>query len=201
MRPWRVYLRSVQGQLLLLGVAFAGAAVLAIIPRFFRDRIFEYYCREGYPPMDGAAEKAVQVLNRPGATNEQIVEVIDELRKRKGTVGPSVEYPGLERVYGSWIEDAGTRESGLVARRLTGSDRSWLREWTLNRLRTTLVTGNVEQREAAVEWIEAALGDEELKDETRAELRVLLEHARARALRRGEAGLASRAGTVLSRGR
>ncbi|MBY0231612.1 MAG: hypothetical protein K2W96_20190 [Gemmataceae bacterium] len=195
MEAWGRWLRSVPGQLSLLGFAFAGSAALALLPWLLRERVFVHYAREAYPKHeDTYAETALKTLTRGGATAEEIDNVLVEIRRRDDTEGKE-RFQNLERMYGRWMLDPDVREGGRLARRLTGSGRRWLREWTIQRLRTTLAAGNVDQRSGAVAWIAAALEAEELPD--REELRRLLEQARDRARRRGEDTLADQAAAAL----
>jgi hypothetical protein len=204
MEAWGRWLRSVQGQLSLLAFVFACAVVVGLMPWFLRSLVFQRFAREAYPKVeDTYAEKALPVLRRPGSTQAEIDAVLDEIRRRDDVAGPE-RFKNLERMYGQWmLDEDGTdvRPGGWLARRLTASDRRWLREWVMDRLRMTLAAGNVQQRLGAVEWIEAALGDEALKPEAADELRRMLERARDRARRRGEDRLAEEAAAALAKGR
>ncbi len=198
LRRWRAALRTADGQLWLLAAAFLIAAGLSLIPWTLRTRIFEYYAKETYLPLDGKAESALALLQRVTPAEEALETTYKELKKKAPrTPMHEPEFLGLERLYGAWMEDEDTRRGGRLARRLTGEAPAWLREWTLSRLRMTLAAGNLSQREGAVAWIEAALDG---AGDATPELRALLEYAHSRAARRGpdERPLAERAAAILA---
>ena len=200
MEAWGRWLRSVPGQMSLLAFVFACAVVVGLLPWFLRTLVFQRFARETYPAFDGYAETAMPVLRRRGSTEDEIDTVLNEIRRRDDVTGPQ-RFLNLERMYGQWILDEDVRRNGLLARRLTATDRRWLREWVVDRLRLTLAAGNVQQRRSAVDWIEAALGEKSLAPETAEELRRMLERARDRARRRGEDALAEEAAAALAKGR
>lgn len=191
MKRTRAYLRSVQGQLLLFAIAFAGALVLACVPYFFRSgRFFEGALKEKYPELSGYAKDAVGILSDPKSEKEQIEEAKDELAKReRNTADPTKRFELVEAVYGAWVAELDAVKSEItLARRLAEARPVWVKE----RLKRTLVAGDEDQRARAVRFL-AILLEQKAEDD----VLELLRFARQRATRRGERKLAEQVDAVL----
>jgi hypothetical protein len=191
-RTWRTWLRSVEGQCALLAGTFAGAVILAIVPLILRERLFERYAYEKYPPLEGWAEKAVGVLTSPLRRRADLERLGEEMQERIDKADPRQRYDVLERIYGAWIADPSLDPDGLLPRRLTRMQP----DWVFARLRQTLAAGRPDQRARAVEWLRLIVTDPRLSEQSLA----LLRYARRRAENRGEEDLRRQAVAVLDQG-
>jgi hypothetical protein len=192
MRGLRLYLRSVPGQLALFGVVFLGAAVIAFVPYFFRERFFERHLKETYPDLAGYADQAARVLGSPHSDKDDVEKVYDELVKRDKKVTDSrLRWKNLDAIYGAWIQGDAPGDPMLLARRLVEFQPDRLVE----RVQRTLAAGDPAQRERAIDFLAAVAKEEGMRDDV---IR-LARAARTRALRRGEAEVAERAGALLVR--
>jgi hypothetical protein len=165
--PSRAYLRSAPGQLALLAVAFAGAVVLAVAALVLRERFFEPFVREKYPPLEGRLRDVAGLLAGKEIADQQRSELEKEVRETPR---------GVDAVYGGLIEDSDLDLDHRLERWLLRTGRADL----LGRLRRTLAAGNERQRAGALrllEWV-AGEGDDEAI--------ALVRQARERARRRGE---------------
>jgi hypothetical protein len=168
----RDFIRSIRGQLSLLGLTYTGAVALAVLALCFRSRFFEYHARESYP--------------EPSA---RIVEMIEQAARAPVLAQASERHSEEERaaVYGAWMSDRAVDPTGQAALRLFWTNP----DDTIRRLRITFVTGNLAQRMRALELLRFA--KREVHDEAIALGRYLAERAR----RRGEWALAEKADGVL----
>jgi hypothetical protein len=168
----RSYIRSVHGQLTLLGGTFLGAVALAVAALCVRGAFFERYVREKYPPAEGL---------EGGLTAEQAEAQVRRVDEKPAT---------LDRVYGAWIEDPGLDPEGRLARGLLAARGSEV----LGRLRRTLTVGSPAQRGRALAWLALVTEEEQFPEALE-----LGRFARQRALRRGEHDLLRQADAVLER--
>jgi hypothetical protein len=190
MRWFRLYLRSVPGQLMLFGGVFLGAAVVGCLPYFFRESFFERGLREQYADLEGYAAEAIRVLSSPHSDEEEREKVYDELRKRdKKVTDATKRWKNLESLYGAWARDDVPGDADVLARRLV----EFQPDWVLQRLRQTLAAGDADQRGRGVEFLKAVAREKGIEDEVRQLARAAEEKAR----RRGEAKVARLAKEVL----
>jgi hypothetical protein len=200
MKPWWHRLRSVRGQLELLGVVFAGAAVIAVIILFLRESVFEYYAREKYPQPEGDAKTAIKalvdVLVDPACTKEQIDDAGKKLAEKaqpqqQAGQQPKADYRDLEAIYGAWMLDDNLDPGGNLAKRLTRLQP----DWVFRRIRVTLVAGSPAQQARALTWLRFVASEfPDRVDE-------LANYARRKAERRGDVDLRQQANAVLALGR
>jgi hypothetical protein len=169
----RDFIRSIRGQLALLGLTYAGAVALAVVALFFRTGFFEYHVRESYPE-----------------PSSRILETIEEAARASGVAAAPERLNELERttVYGAWINDPAIDPTGRAALRLLWTNP----DDTIRRLRITFVTGNLAQRTRGLELLPHA--KPEVHDQAIALCRYLGERAR----RRGEWDLAGKAERVFN---
>jgi hypothetical protein len=190
----RIPIRSVQGQLGLLALTYAGGVMLAVLALCLRDIFFEKYIREKYPPLGEASGALVTRLAAGRGSVEDLDKLAEEQAKQRAgefpveRVYPQVQNELMDAVYGAWIEDPERDPDGNLARRLLSAKA----EFIIARIRRTLAAGSPGQRLRAVEWL--ALGPP--KDHETEWLDLAL-WARARSQRRGETELANRAGAVV----
>jgi hypothetical protein len=174
---WRDRVRSARGQMMLFGLTFLGAVVLAVVAVCLRDVFFERFVREKYPPLaEGDRDRAGDLA----AANVEPGKLEELLRDLGGA-------PLREAVYGAWIEEPDLDPQRRLARRLAVAQPDWL----LERLARTLVAGNPQQRGRATQWL--AL----LPDEQNHRARELARFARIRAERRREDNLIAEADAAL----
>jgi hypothetical protein len=201
MKPWWHRLRSVRGQLELLGVVFAGAVVIAVIILFLRESVFEYYAREKYPQPEENAKAAIKalvdVLVDPASTKEQIDDVGKKLEEKvpspqnAGQPQKKPDYRDLEAIYGTWMLDDALDPGGNLAKRLTRMQP----DWVFRRIRVTLVAGSTAQQTRALTWLRFVASEfPDRVDE-------LATYARRKAERRGDVDLRQQADAVLALGR
>jgi hypothetical protein len=179
--PSRAFLRSAAGQLGVLGGTFAGAVALAVAALLLRDRLFEPYVREKYPPLEGRVLAAARDLAGSDLSEK-------ERKKRESEVRETTA--GLDAVYGGLIQSRDLDREGRLARWLVRSGP----EDFLGRLRRTLTVGNEEQRAAALRLLELFA-----PTQNKAEAAELARRARERARRRGEAAVVEAADAALAR--
>jgi hypothetical protein len=167
----RDFIRSIRGQLVLLGLTYTGAVALAVLALCFRSRFFEYHIRESYP--------------EPSA---RVLEMVEQAARASGNATAPERLSNEESaaVYGAWISDPAVDPTGQSALRLFWTNP----DDTIRRLRITLVTGNVAQRMRALELLRFA------KPEVHDEAIVLCRYLAERARRRGEWDLAEKADRV-----
>src|SRR5580693_2982768 len=117
-RSWQ-RLRTVPGQIALLGLVFFSASILGIFIICLRTSVFERYSRETYLPLEGYAEEASRILADSKSTDEQVAEVDKQLAQRMSAVTSNpqqsnVQFKDLERIYGAWIQDDSSDSSGYL---------------------------------------------------------------------------------------
>jgi hypothetical protein len=185
----RAYLRSVRGQLALLGLTFAGALGLAAAALCLRDRLFERWARESYPPLDGNVKDAALELAGMGWDGWRGITYL----KDKLDEAPS----GAEAVYGALIEDSELDPDGW----LTGAIFFLRADYLLERMKRTLVAGDAAQRAGVLRVLGQAYGKLQpslaSRKVTFEQSLELVRFARRRAARRGEEALVRQADTVL----
>jgi hypothetical protein len=174
MRLNRLWLRSVPGQLTLLGVTYVGAVVLAVAALCLRSLLFEPYIRETYQTAERLGP-LVRAVARGDATREQLQQL-------------DRENAGL--LYDAWLSDAELDPQGRLARRLFADHGPSIME----RLRRTLVVGNAAQRARALQML-GFLAEPSLRPEALE----LVRYARQKAERRGETELERQAAALLAR--
>jgi hypothetical protein len=172
MKLSRVYLRSIRGQLTLLGVTYLGAVALAVVALCLRNWFFESTVREKYAPVP----QSLQSLARDVAEGKGGKEQLEKL-----------SLPEVDLLYGYWIDQPELDAEGRLIQCLLSSHGPLI----LSRVRRTLVCGNPQQRARAADIL--SLPPEALRPEA---IR-LLQFARVRAQRRGEQTLARQASAVL----
>ena len=144
MRINRLYLRSVRGQLSLLGAAYGGAVLLAVVAVCVRSIFFEHFFFEHFEP--------------PSPRLQQLAG--DLAAGRAGPAQVAVEKAEDRQVlYGAWLSQPAQE---LMARSLLAADGRRI----LERIRRTLVTGDLPQRTRAVELLGLVTADD-LKPEAR----------------------------------
>ena len=191
LRMWQ-RLRSVRGQLILLGVTFAGAVVVAGIVLGLRGAVFEHYVREKYQPDDEARDTA-RVLADPASTPEQVAAVGKKLDEKiqPGGQPPRQNFGVLDRLYGVWVLDEVPDPDGNLARRLTQLQP----DWVFRRLRVTLVAGSPAQQARALVWLRHVAGGDHAE-----RVEELAAYALRKAERRGDVELKGQAAAVLALG-
>jgi hypothetical protein len=194
MREWRIWLRSVRGQLTLFGATFGAAVALAVAIVCLRGPVFERYARETYPPAGSWAQEAAGALAAPETAPPRLraieAAVIEHANVARAARKPA---PDLEELYGFWLLNPELDPDGLLAVRLT----RFVPDWVMDRLQRTLAAGNPDQRARALRWLQAIAGSEETADR----VRVLATQARHRAATRGEEPIRLQAESVLASGR
>ena len=175
MNHWLQRLQTVRGQMTLFGVTFVGAIGLAVLALLLRDRLFEVYVRESYPPVSSGDRERVKELASEKLEPTRCDELLSELR------GTDLR----ERTYGAWIDDPELDPANRLGQRFASAQL----DWVLDRLQRTLVAGNPAQRARAVEWLKI-MAD-------RPEALELIRYARTRAVRRHERDLLRQAQTAL----
>jgi hypothetical protein len=176
MKHWLEQMRTVRGEVLLFGATFLGAVVLALVAIGLRERFFEVYVREKYPPLTDRDRERARSLAASDLDPQRARELLGLLES--GEV--------RERIYGGWIENPDLDPDEWLGRRI-GSDQG---DWLVERIRRTLVAGNPEQRGRAVAWLRLL--------PHRPETLELVRFARTRALHRQEWDLLQQADAVLA---
>jgi hypothetical protein len=145
------FLRTPGGQLTLLGIAFAGALLLAVVMATHRG-FFEQYVREEYEPLPGELRELMGRLNGSDGLQE-----VKSLTPAQRTL-----------LYGGWINRPENRPANAPAI-LVAADADYF----LSRAEQTLVVGSREQRFSAVSFLEQSKNTEArrilLRARTRAE--------------------------------
>jgi len=188
-------IRSVPGQIAMLGIVFFCSFVLGIVIVCLRVPVFERYSRETYLPLDGYAEDASRILAGQKSTDEQVAEVGKRLTERINSAATDpkktkAQFNDLEKIYGAWIQDDSLDASGYLVKRLTKLQT----EWIFQRLRTTLVAGSPAQQARALVWLRSVAGQNS-NDEP---VEQLAEYARRKAERRGDRDVLELAEAVLA---
>jgi hypothetical protein len=173
MRLSTAYLRSVQGQLVLLAITLAGGILLAVAALCLRSVLFEPHIREKYPELSRKLEADLKKRDRAAG---------DRVRK----LSPRE----LRAVYGAWISAPDLDPRGWLADHLLALHGPAL----LGNIRQTLVVGNAEQRGRALALL-GRVSAEDLKPEARRLGRYALDRSR----RRREPELARQAEAVLDK--
>jgi hypothetical protein len=136
MMAWLKALRTVRGQVILFAATFLGAIVLALLALLLRERVFEYYVREKYPVLAEVNRKRIEELSAQDVDPKRLDELL-------GAVGQPDNWA---QVYGAWIEQPGLDPDDRLGKRLASAFSDHLPE----RLKRTLVAGNLEQRGRAL---------------------------------------------------
>lgn len=113
----RASLRSVEGQLVLLGLIYLGAAVLAVGALALRGVLFERWVQEKYPPLPAELKTVLEDVAQGRGTAEEFVKTIDRLaRQQGGTVQPvsAARADLLQAAYGAWVEEPGLDPRGAA---------------------------------------------------------------------------------------
>jgi hypothetical protein len=192
MKITREFLRSIEGQLLLLAIIFAGGAVLAVTALALRTILFEPYIRDRYTsaPTELAATLTDVAEDRATADDfEKSVERLARLKAKSETQLVVLREEVLQLAYGHWLDKPELDPQGRVAKCFFLSHASF----TIERIRLTLVAGNEEQRGRAVVLLRWAVGSE-----CQTEAMQLCHFARQRADRRHESVLVQQADLTLA---
>ena len=192
--------QTVSGQLTLLGLVFICAVVLGVAIVCLRDRVFERYSREKYPPLDGYAAEASRVLVNPSSSAEQVEEVGKQLRERiqaaaRDRQRASMRFNDLEGLYGAWMQDEAFDPTGSLAQRLTHLQP----DWVFQRLRVTLVAGSHNQELRTLAWLRFVAGNTS-EGGSLAQFDELAEYARRKAQHRGDREFEQLADAVIALG-
>jgi hypothetical protein len=126
------FLRTPAGQLTLLGIAFGGVLVLAVVMVTQRG-FFEQYVGEEYEPLPEELQELTARLEGPDGVREVI-----SLTPAQRTL-----------LYGGWISEPDSRPANVPAV-LVAADA----DYYLSRAGETLVVGSREQRFSAVSFLE-----------------------------------------------
>jgi hypothetical protein len=187
----RQFLRSVQGQLSLMGVIYLGGIVLAIAALVTRSRFFEPHVREKYAAIpeqlrDVVRKRAAGEIETPALVSsiEAFVDKQEESARRRDLTTDDVA--GL--IYGQLSDDPELDPRNLLAKSMIETYGPAIRE----RIRRTLVLGNLEQRRRAVRLLS-------LFPPSDAEALELCRYALKRSRDRGETELATEAKAILER--
>lgn len=146
-------LRTPRGQLELLGATFVVALVLALVLASQRS-FFERYVREKYPGPDAASERLAQRIEA-GEVDAAALRALPP----NGTLG----------LYHLWMQSDSNRYPNLPATAAAAHP-----ELVAERVERTLVAGNREQRQKAIDFAVAAR-----HDRLEPPLRFALDRARA----------------------
>lgn len=167
------YLRSAQFQMLLFAWTFVNAVVLAIAALCLRGVLFEPFCLAKFPKLEQT------VFAKELAEGKAKADRLKDL--------PDAE---LHALFGTLINDPESDPDNHVAKALLSQKPSSI----LEKIRITLVMGNREQRQRAVDLLTRFAGSEH-----RSAAADLCRYAEEKARRRGENELALQARTVLER--
>lgn len=172
------FLRSVQGQLVLLAGTYTGAVVLAILAVGLRSVFFDRYVRETFP---APSERVLALMNRVAHSNGPLTDRDSEaIRELSG--------PELEAAYGAWLNTKALDPRGRVTMLLLWPHSAFM----IKRIRITCIAGSLAQQARALELL-ARDPDRSTKDEALS----LCQFLRERAHRRGEGGLRKQADEAL----
>lgn len=161
MRAWRMWLRTVRGQLTLFGVTFAAALVLAVAIVCLRDVLFERYARETYPSAGMWAREAARDL-AARETPQPRLDAIKTAATENAKLSRETAKPArdLEELYGFWLLNPESDPDNLLPVRLT----RFVPDWVIERLKRTLAAGNADQFARARLWLRAIADVEETRD-------------------------------------
>jgi hypothetical protein len=165
----RTAIRSVRGQLALLGAAYTGAVVLAVAALCLRSLVFERHIGEKHVPLSAELDALRQDLAAGDAGPERWRRLTESER---------------DALYGAWI-DAPERDPEKKLARLLLSRED---PGTLGRIRQTLVVGKYEQRLHAVQLLALIPADDWTPEAAQ-----LACYAQEQARRRGEPELVRQA--------
>jgi len=192
MRLSREFLRSIEGQLALLGIIFVGATVLAVAALALRNLLFEPYIRDRYPSPPAELAARLTELAEDRAAVEKIeneLERLARLRARSEIQLLAAREDIFHAAYGFWIERPELDPQGRVAKCFFSAHG----QFTIERIRLTLAAGNEEQRGRAVVLLRWAV-----ESDSQAEAIQLCRFARQRAERRYESALVQQADRTLA---
>jgi hypothetical protein len=190
----KVPIRSVQAQLGLMAIAYAGGVALAILAICLRGILFERFIREKYPPVSDRIDVILRNVARGEGSALQLESLARErVESQTSQVPIQTRYVRaldeiMDAVYGAWIEEPTLDARGSLGRSLLSSEPSLI----IARIRRTLAAGDLRQRSRVVEFL--ALGP---PTDQQQEWLDLCRHAHTNAWRRGETELADRAVAVL----
>ena len=200
----KAFLRSVPGQLSLLGVTFLGAIALAVLTILLRDILFEPYIREKYPPADARTQEFLEKLVDGNAEIETLEKLIDReaerLAQRQGPIAekdreariqahrPDAVRQVLSACYGYWMMH---RDSENEDRILKALYRQYPEE-TADLLKRTFIVGNLEQKLLALDGVNW------LNQENSDAAHRLLDYARQQAVQRRDTPILSKCDQILS---
>lgn len=161
MRAWRMWLRTVRGQLTLFGVTFAAAIVLAVVIVCLRDVLFERYVRETYPPAGAWASEAARDLSAPSTPPQRVESIgVEAVEKERSARQNGKPVQDLEELYGFWLLNPESDPDNLLPVRLTRH----VPDWVIARLKRTLAAGNSDQFARARRWLRAIADLDETRD-------------------------------------
>ncbi len=129
-------LKTARGQLLLFGMVYCGAIVMAFGSLILKTVLFEPYVRHRLPPLGADLKADIEAI----ATGAESVDEIREL----STDNVAMMYGGL--INAEFSDPSGRVISGLVRFRS---------EELLDRLQTTVATGTADQKLQALRLLEA----------------------------------------------
>lgn len=200
----KIFLRSIPGQLSLLGITFLGAIALAVVAILSRDILFEPYVREKYPAADAETRRFLEDLIEGEARIESLEKLIDReaerLAQRQGPIGEQdretladrQRAKAVEQVlaacYGYWMMHRRSEKEDRILAALLGQYEQEM----VDLLQRTLVVGNFEQKLLAldgVNWLNQENSHQALR---------LLDYARQQALRRGDTRIIAKCDQILS---
>jgi hypothetical protein len=195
MKRFLLRMRSVPGQMALLGIVFLCAVVLGIVIICLRGPVFERYSRESYLTLEGYAEEASRILADPKSSGEQVAEVGRQLAERiqAASIDPrqtKARFNELEKIYGAWIQDDSIDASGYLVIRLTNLQTDWI----FRRLRMTLAAGSPAQQARALVWLRFVAREKSNNER----VEPLASYARRKAERRGDREILELADAVLA---
>jgi hypothetical protein len=168
-QAWKQRVRSVQGQLALLAVTYAGALGLVVLALVLRTVLFERYVREKFEPMPAPLQAAAQRI----ASGQQPADSVMAFNQKED---------GL--LYGALLQHGVEDPEHRLADALAHHRPRWL----LDQVRGTLVAGSLPQRQRALDLL-CSISAEPL----RPEMVRLCEFCCQRATVRGEPAMLDRA--------
>jgi hypothetical protein len=133
----RRWLKTARGQLLLFAAVYCGAIVMAVGSLILKPVLFEPYIRHRLPPMSDELKAKVEAIASGAAPADQLEELSSD--------SLTATYGGL--INNEFSDPEGHVISGLVRFRS---------EEVLDRLRTTVATGTVDQKQQAIRLVEAS---------------------------------------------
>lgn len=171
----RAKLRTVRGQLTLIGALYLGAILLSIVALGLRSPVFERYARDKYPELTEPIRAIVEEAKAGSITLERVKKL-----------APTE----IESVFGAWIADPQFDPSGQVAVRLLLAAPDDL----VTLVRRVCAIGNLEQRRGTVRLLEVLVRSHVPLP---ADLRVLGRHLHDRAAKRGEHEFSEQVAAIL----